>query len=435
MAMLTKHRIETTEWGADNDCILIRGYGLDFIMVDRKIDSLTRRTVLGATGTLMLGGTAFGASRVGDESGTFVLEQGEKCLPITPLRGDETAEDLYDWRKAQTQYSSAGTTDLQRDDTSLLFLYRDPQGEYYLVVVHDRYDTDRSGSQYGGGSATFRFNGPDSGQWVVTDDLYSGPARYDRWALDQDPQQIDWTWDDFRTDGGVYGPLGDSFEVTIDPAFNEDAALFDQHYEGRITDWQVLSGDRSDPDRTSISMVEPIRIHTGHCEDEPQSGRLDVRIPQDRVNPRSRGLLGVDLYSTDTHPVEDLDHGTIRTHSGVRPVKIRRQSDRDGVVRLFFRMSDVDLTGEETATIRLEAETAAGTHGTGSATVRLVPRSRGGRDEADRDRSGHREDDGGDSKDNDDDEQRGPPDHANTNGRNGDDSRGGPPRGPGRRSP
>ncbi|MCU4718607.1 hypothetical protein [Halapricum hydrolyticum] len=403
-------------------------------MADRQIGSLTRRTVLGATGALMVGGTAFGTSQVNGAAGTFVLEQGEECLPITPLRGDETAEDLYDWRKAQTQYSSAGTTDLQRDDTSILFLYRDPQGEHYLVVVHDRYDTDRSGSQYGGGSATFRFSGPDSGQWVVTDDLYSGSANYDRWALDQDPQQIDWTWDDFRTDGGVYGPLGDSFEVTIDPAFNEDAALFDQHYGGQITDWQVLSGDRSDPDRTSISMDEPIRIHAGRCEDEPQSGQLDVRIPQGRVNPRSRGLLAVDLYSTDTHPVEDVNPGTIRTQSnGVRPVKIRRQSNRDGVVRLFFRLSDVDLTGEETATIRLEAETAAGAHGTGSATVRLVPQPQRGRDEADGNRSGRSEDDGDDAKDNGDNERRGPPDHASANGRNGDDGRGGPPGGPGRR--
>ncbi|QSG05417.1 hypothetical protein [Halapricum desulfuricans] len=427
-------------------------------MVDGKIGSLTRRAVLGATGALMAGGTALGTSRVGGAPGAFVLEQGEECLPIAPLRGDETAEDLYDRRTAQTDYSSAGTTDLQRDDTSILFLYRDPQGEHYLVVVHDRYDTDRSGSQRGGGSATFEFSGPDSGQWVVTDDLYSGSANYDRWALDQDPQRIDWTWDDFRTDGGVYGPLGDSFEVTIDPAFNEDAALFDQHYEGRITDWQVLSGGRSDPDRTSMSMDEPIRIRAGRCEDEPRSGRLDVRVPQRRVNPRSRGLLPVDLYSTDTHPVGDVDPGTIRTRSnGVRPVKIRRRSDRDGTVRLFFRTSDVDLTGEETATIRLEAETASGARGTGSATVRLVPRPR--RDESDGNRPGRREDDtdgakGGDDKqrgppghassngrngnDTDDakggdDEQRGPPGHASSNGRDGDDGRGGQP-GSGRRS-
>ncbi|MFW6017600.1 MAG: hypothetical protein ACOCPX_02130 [Halapricum sp.] len=406
-------------------------------MADRQIDSVTRRTVLGATGALMAAGTVVGAGRVGGAAGTFVLEQDGTCFPITPLTGSEPVEDMYDWRKHETYYSSAGTTDLQRGDTSVLFLYQDPQEEYYLVVVHDRYDPDQdgTGSRHDGGSATFRFSGLESGSWVVTDDLYSSPENYDRWALDQDPQQIDWTWADSRTDGGVYGPLGESFEVTIDPAFNEAAELFEQYYEGRITDWQVLSGDRSDPDRTSIAMDEPIRIRAGRCEGESRSGRLEVRIPQGRVNPRSRGLLAVDLYSTDTHPVEDLNPGTIRTQSkGVRPVKIRRQSDRDGVVRLFFRLADVDLSGEETATIRLEAETASGDRGTGSATVRLVPQPQQGQNEADRNRPDRGEDAGDDTED-DENEKRGPPDNASANGRNGNDDRGGPPRGAGPRSP
>jgi hypothetical protein len=339
-------------------------------MTDRKPIRFSRRSVLGATGGLALG-VSLPANAAADSSADLVLEQGDHCVPVTPLTGTESAEELYDWRQAETDYSSAGTTDLQRDDTSILFVYRDPQGEEYLVIVHDRYDTDESGSQYDGGSVTFEIGGLSGGSWVVQDDNYPAPTNYDNWAVEQEPQRIDWTWDDSRTDGGVYGPLPDDLDIYIEPRFNEDAALSGQYYDGRIVDWQVLTGERSNPTRTSLSMGDRIRIRRGQCSD---TGRLDVRIPLGRVNPRSQGRLAVDLHSTRSRPINRIRAISVRTTASVvRPVKIRAKPDRKDVVRLFFPTAQLDLSGTDTATIELEATTLGGKYGTGEATVRLTP--------------------------------------------------------------
>lgn len=368
-------------------------------MTSERSGRLTRRTVLGATGALALGGTALGTSSASSHDGV-VLEQGSDCVPITPISGSESPQALYDWRVGETDYSSAGTRDLQRGDTSILFLYEDPAGEYYLVIVHDRYDLDDQGSQYDGGSATFTFEGLTGGSWVVRDDFYDAPSSYDRWNVSGEPQVVDWTWGDARTDGGVYGPLGTEFDVTIDPAFNEAAGLAGEYYDGRITDWQVLSGARSTPDRTSLSLEKPITIRTGECEPSspPAPGQLDVRIPQGRLNPRSRGLLAVDLHSTRSHPVADIAAGSIRTvPNGVTPSEIELRPGRRDVVRLLFPVPELDLSGGSTATLRIEAETTDGRPGTGRATVELVPRP--GRDD-----EGSEGDDEDDGTDDDDDE-------------------------------
>ena len=394
---------------------------MTFSMTNKRTERVTRRTVLGATGALAVGATALGVSADSTPGDGLVLEQGGDCVPITPISGGQSAERMYEWDVHETDYSSAGTRDLQRGDTSILFLYEDPAGDYYLVVVHDRYDLDDRGSRYDGGSATFEVSGLAGGSWVVRDDDYDSPSSYDNWNVSQEPQVIDWTWGDARTDGGVYGPLEDGFEVTIDPAFNEGAGLYGEYYDGRITDWEVLSGARSNPDRTSLSLDQPITIRTGQCEPSrpPAPGQLDVRIPQGKVNPRSRGVLAVDLHSTQSHPVTELDTGSIRTAgNGVSPSQVALRPGNRDVVRLFFRIPELDLSGGSTATVGIKARTTDGTSGTGSATVELI--NSPGDDDGDDDR-GRDDDDDDNEEEEDDDRGRDDGDDENEEGEDDDD--------------
>ena len=197
--------------------------------------------------------------------GEFALEQGGECVPLRTFVGEDSVEEFYNWNEGETQYSSAGPArELQRASTSVLFLYRAEDSEdVYLVVIHGRLDDNQSDA----GSVSFTLEGlSEDGSWVVQDDFYDGPMNFDQWAVDEEPQEIDWTWAGNRTDGGVFGPLGEDAAFTIDPAFNEEAALFDQYYEGTVEEWTALTGSLDDPQAISLDMDEPVRIRLGGCE-------------------------------------------------------------------------------------------------------------------------------------------------------------------------
>lgn len=192
----------------------------------------------------------------------YVLQQGTRCIPIEPIPGDLAVEAFYDWGEGGRQrYSSPGTVEFQQPATSILFLYDGPDG-VSLVIVHGQYAGDSPG-----GSATFEFEGlPLHGEWAVRDDFYDGPTNYDRWVRDGATATADWTWGDRRTDGGAFRGLDvDGLELTITPAFNEAAALYEQYYEGDIESWQLLSGPRDDLTRYELDLDEPVTIARGRC--------------------------------------------------------------------------------------------------------------------------------------------------------------------------
>ncbi|MFC7047260.1 hypothetical protein ACFQH6_19280 [Halobacteriaceae archaeon GCM10025711] len=158
---------------------------------------------------------------------------------------------------------------MQRPQTSIAFLYQGPE-RLSLVVVHGSVDAAD------GGAVTFRLSGlPADGEWFVKDDYYSEPGtnraattNYDTWTVDGADHRIDWTWGSGGTDGGAFGGLGDDFDVAVDPAFNEAAALYGEHYDGTVTAWEFLSGPDGG-ERISLGMDAPIRIATGGCDGEP----------------------------------------------------------------------------------------------------------------------------------------------------------------------
>lgn len=251
----------------------------------RRRRSVTRRAVLGGIGgALVLGSTGPAAAGGGDgDEADYAVEQGDRCAPISPLSGDEPVEAMYELRipgrydgengasdpDSGPYYESIGTTDLQRPNTTITFLYDGPEG-LSLVVVHGH------GERGGGGSASWQLEGlPSDGDWVVRDDFYLDPqtgdvaqSSYDQWDLGDQTDVIDWTWTDGRTDGGAFRPLGSEFEVTVTPAYNESATLWEEHFSGRVTDWHVLSGSREDPERRQLALDQPVTVRTGECDEE-----------------------------------------------------------------------------------------------------------------------------------------------------------------------
>ncbi|WP_137286964.1 PKD domain-containing protein [Halorussus salinisoli] len=193
---------------------------------------------------------------------SFVVEQGNQCYEVSPLRGNEDVVSFYDYRTIgdapRGLYSSYMPSQLQREDTSRLFLYEGPDG-VSLVMIHNA----NGGDDGDGSAATFRFRGlPSGGSWAVQDDDYGGQD--DRFSRNR----IDWTWYGDRTDGGAFRGLDrDGTEVTVVPAFDEQAALYDGPVprSGDTRAWQFLTGSVGNPDAVGLDMNAPVTIRTGHC--------------------------------------------------------------------------------------------------------------------------------------------------------------------------
>lgn len=215
-----------------------------------------------------------------EETADYTATQDGETIEIEALSGDMPVEELYDFRLPDRYdneadnnatngasygsgpyYGSAGTEDLQQGDTSIMFLYDGPEG-LSLVVVHEGVGSND------GGSATFEITDLNGdGEWVVKDDLYLdsdgtlASSNYDRWNTSSNPQTIDWTWGSGGSDGGAFSTLSEDFEFTINPAFNEEAGLYDDNfYDGEVDEWEVLSGDRNNPDRTTLDMNEEVTV-------------------------------------------------------------------------------------------------------------------------------------------------------------------------------
>lgn len=247
--------------------------------------SPSRRSVIGLLGSLFVGGAAGGAFAQQGSNDRFRVRQGDESVAVEPLTGQVPVEELYDYRLpsayvsptvdasdgAGPYYQSLGTQGLQRQGATVSFLYEGPDG-LSLVVVHDHVDGT-------GGAVTWQLRTwPGDVDWLVADDLYldaetgqRAPTNYDTWATDGTVQRVDWTWGSDATDGGVLGHLPAEFALLVDPHYGTDARLHGEHYAGTLTDWEFLSGDRSDPDRYALAVDEPVAI----------TGNWDGRDPLD----------------------------------------------------------------------------------------------------------------------------------------------------------
>lgn len=247
---------------------------------NRTSQSIKRRTVLGGVAAGLGGGLLVGATPAsGDETGTGVrsnrmmqdttvenrLVQSGDCIRLSPVGGDVPVEEFYRYAAGGTRFSSAGPiTALEQAGTSRLLIYQGPDGVRSLVVVHGKH---RLEDVPGGGAVSFTFEGlPSDGEWVVRDDRYDGPELFDSWEIDGSSTTVHWTWQGGRTDGAVYRGLGDGFSITIEPRFNEDAELYEEHYEGDVEAWEAVGGNQTNPEITSLAMDESVVVEANGCQ-------------------------------------------------------------------------------------------------------------------------------------------------------------------------
>ncbi len=345
----------------------------------------TSLTVVAIAFLLVIGGIAGVVQPSGANTDTtspppadsYVVEQGDFCQPIEPVSTSGTVESFYDYRNHETHsedvdrnYSSYGTSHLQEDNTSILFLHEGTDG-MSLVMVHDQIDGETEG-----GVATFDIVGlPTEAEWVVQDDLYDGESNMVEWGSGDNWASASWIWEAARTDGGaIRGGLNGEFALTIHPAFNEDAELYDDDDlydpeffgDGEIEDWEVLSGDSEDPDRTTLSSLEePVTLRTGTCDDPSVTyNQTDDGVavdfngttPDDRISLESSAGTtdGVTFEGVEIHEIGDTDSITFEN---------RQPADLPASPADVESLSHLTTTGDSiqdlsaTVTFSVEAET------------------------------------------------------------------------------
>ncbi|MDS0259918.1 hypothetical protein NDI56_10985 [Haloarcula sp. S1CR25-12] len=234
--------------------------------------------------------TGLGAAQTAGEAGnqSYVAVQNGECVPITSFTGEESAREFYDYRLPEEfadnpyvnatgeAFGSEGTTELQEPNTSIVFLYTDTQGtnetsddDTSLVLVHGAEADDSSD----GGTATFTItNLPEDGEWEVRDDDYEGATNEDNWNVSETETVVDWLWGEAATDGGAFTGLDNDTNVTIDPAFNEASALANttngtNTTSGTVQQWQVLSNETDDVNRTDLELNQSLQLAAGTCGD------------------------------------------------------------------------------------------------------------------------------------------------------------------------
>lgn len=185
-----------------------------------------------------------------------VLEQADRCIPLTPLSyQNQTIQEFYGVDHPQEPgfhwpEESHTATNLERPQTSRLFLYRGPDGLGY-VIIHGAADGP-------GGAASFGIrHTPRSGKLLVHDDQ-GDPVRC------RPNCALHWSWGaDDGSDGAVYHPLAAEFEVEITPRFNDHARL--DAPDGEVKRWQVLSGDARVPEVFDLALDQPVTLRTDCC--------------------------------------------------------------------------------------------------------------------------------------------------------------------------
>jgi len=202
-----------------------------------------------------------------DDPEAYAVTQGDQCITLQPLgNGSQTVEEFYDYRNPETHdgpnnvYSSYGTQELQRDDTTTMFVYEGSEGTS-LVVIHERVGGDSDG-----GAVTMQFDGLSSNsEWAVQDDVYNGTrpgGNLDEWRHSGTSARATWAYTDGRNDGGAIRGFGE--DVTVTPYFNDRADF--REYPGDITEWEVVSAEGDGYNRTSLnSLTDEVSISAGGC--------------------------------------------------------------------------------------------------------------------------------------------------------------------------
>lgn len=175
--------------------------------------------------------------------GYFEVSQGATKVAVVPLSGTKTAQEFYDYDSGQ----SRSRNPLGEANTAVLFLYREPAGQLYLFFILGKAEAGT------GGNARFTIkNIPIGADFVFKDDEFYFPLfpeLSDTYTLTNGDYAVYWVWGDGRTDGGVLGPLGEEFSLTVVP----EALTGIQRIVFKY-------GNIDNPSRVELNTLDPITI-------------------------------------------------------------------------------------------------------------------------------------------------------------------------------
>jgi hypothetical protein len=132
---------------------------------------------------------------------------------VAAIETDQSAAEYYGFNTANN--NSADLPDsLMTTDATVSFVHQNTEtGEQGLVTVHDEPTTDA------GGAAVLTFGGVSDARWLIKDDTEDITPPQDRYKTPDgtfgSSESAAWKWNSDRTDGGVIGPLGGSFDVVM----------------------------------------------------------------------------------------------------------------------------------------------------------------------------------------------------------------------------
>lgn len=306
----------------------------------------------------IVGAGAASASTGNTAETTFHVSQNGQCYSVSALGdGSQTVEEYYDYRNPSNSdeynytYSSHGTTDLQENQVSNVFVYHGSEG-FSLVMVHDELDVDGQDAPYGS-TITFEFSNMGDGEWAVRDDNYtddSGNQQDDNWDTSGSNHVVDWMWAEHRTDGGAYRGIADE-EITINPGFNQEASewgnwAYSDDADNETKAWKLL-GNQSEHD---LDMSESLTIAQGDCSDDTEPSTdptADFSVSDDTVANDETVTFDANNSSDDGEIVSyDWDFGDGNTATGETT---EHSYDGPGDYKVTLKVTDDD-DNSDTAT-------------------------------------------------------------------------------------
>ncbi|MCS7240092.1 MAG: PKD domain-containing protein [Candidatus Bipolaricaulota bacterium] len=175
--------------------------------------------------------------------GYFEVSQGTTKVAVTPFSGTKTAQEFYDYDSGQ----SRSRNQLAEPNTAVLFLYREPAGQLYLFFILGKAEAGTAGN------ARFTIkNIPIGADFTLKDDAFYFPLfaeLSDTYTPTNGDYVVYWVWGDARTDGGVFGPLGEEFALTIVPEALSGVQRIAFKY-----------GDINKPTRVELNTLDPIVV-------------------------------------------------------------------------------------------------------------------------------------------------------------------------------
>lgn len=196
--------------------------------------------------------------------GYFEVSQGTTKVAVAPFVGTQTTQEFYDYDSGQSRSRNT----LGEANTAVLFLYREPGGQLYLFFILGKAEAGT------GGNARFTLrNIPIGADFVLRDDSFYFPLfpeLADTYTLTNGDYVVYWSWGDGRTDGGVFGPLGEEFSLTVVPeALTGIQRIVFKH------------GNLNSPSRVELNTLDPIVIKGMRAQ--PPVARLVVTPAAPRV--------------------------------------------------------------------------------------------------------------------------------------------------------